>query len=31
MKICPEFEESEREKLENTKKILKEVIKSLEL
>ena len=31
LKICPEFEKSEKEKLENTKKILKDIIKELEL
>ena len=31
LKICPEFEKKEREKLETTKKILKDIIKELEL
>ena len=31
LKICPEFEKDEREKLETTKKILKDIIKELEL
>lgn len=31
LKICPEFEKGEREKLETTKKILKDIIKELEL
>lgn len=31
MKICPEFEEKEKEQLEHTKKVLKDVIKSINL
>ena len=31
LKICPEFEKGEREKLETTNKILKDIIKELEL
>ena len=31
LKICPEFEKEEREKLETTKKILKDIIKELKL
>ncbi|CAM3079149.1 L-lactate dehydrogenase [Streptobacillus ratti] len=31
LKICPEFEADEKEKLENTKKVLKDVIKTIKL